>query len=94
MSVSLRHLTGWTLAGRKSLGWSPQNFAQVAGTGSVGDMNEDQTDRAAQRRTRIFLVIFVSAALLLSLTTILGTWSRMGEQAAVEPVAVTAPAAP
>jgi hypothetical protein len=66
----------------------------VARTGSLGDMNEDQTDKAARRRTRIFLVIFVGAALMLSLTTILGTWSRMGEQAAVEPAAVTAPAAP
>lgn len=52
-------------------------------------MNDDQTDKAGQRRTRIFLVIFVAAALLLSVTTIWGTWSRMGEQAAV-----TEPASP
>lgn len=52
-------------------------------------MNEDRTDKAAQRRTRIFLVIFVGAALLLSVTTIWGTWSRLGEQATV-----TEPAAP
>ena len=52
-------------------------------------MNDDQTNKAGRRRTRIFLVIFVGAALLLSLTTILGTWSRLGEQAAV-----TAPATP
>lgn len=46
-------------------------------------MNEHQTDKAGRRRTRIFLVIFLGAALLLSITTIWGTWSRMGEQAAV-----------
>jgi hypothetical protein len=47
-------------------------------------MNDDRTDRAGQRRTRIFLVIFVGAAVLLAATTIVGTWSRMGEQAATE----------
>jgi len=52
-------------------------------------MNDNQTNKAGRRRTRIFLVIFIGAALLLSLTTILGTWSRMGEQ-----VAVAAPATP
>ena len=52
-------------------------------------MNQDPTDKAGQRLTRIFLVIFVGAALLLSLTTILGTWSRMGDA----PVVATAPAA-
>jgi len=46
-------------------------------------MNEDQTDKAGRRRTRVFLVIFLAAALLLSVTTIWGTWSRMGEQTAV-----------
>ena len=51
-------------------------------------MNQSQMDKAGKRRTRIFLVIFVGAALLLSLTTILGTWSRMGET----PAAATAPA--
>ena len=51
-------------------------------------MNQDPTDKAGQRRTRIFLVIFVGAALLLSLTTILGTWSQMGET----PAAATEPA--
>ena len=52
-------------------------------------MNDNQTNKAGRRRTRIFLVIFVGAALLLSLTTILGTWSQLREQAAV-----TAPATP
>ena len=51
-------------------------------------MNEDQTDKAGRRRTRIFLVIFLGAALLLSLTTILGTWSQMAEHPeATEPAA-------
>ena len=53
-------------------------------------MNQTPIDKAGQRRTRIFLVIFIGAALLLSVTTIVGTWSRMGE----EPVATAAPAAP
>jgi hypothetical protein len=52
-------------------------------------MNEDQIDKAGRRRTRIFLVIFVGLALALSVTTIVRTWSRMGEQATV-----SAPASP
>lgn len=52
-------------------------------------MNDNQTDKAGQRRTRIFLVIFIGIALLLSATTIWGTWSRLGEEAAV-----TEPASP
>ena len=52
--------------------------------GSVAHMNDDQTDKAAQRRTRIFLVIFFGAALLLSLTTILGTWSQLAEHEATD----------
>ena len=51
-------------------------------------MNEDQTDKAGQRRTRMFLVVFVGAALLLALSIILGTWSRIGEA-----VVATQPAA-
>ena len=53
-------------------------------------MNQDQIDKAARLRTRIFLIVFFGAALLLSLTTILGTWSQLAD----EPVATTAPAAP
>lgn len=66
----------------------------------MADMNDNQTDKAAQRRTRIFIVVFMGGALLLSLTTILGTWSQMAEhdaedaKALAEPAAVTEPAAP
>jgi hypothetical protein len=52
-------------------------------------MNDKPPDRAALLRTRIFIVLFFGAALLLSVTTILGTWSQISQL----PPAAATPAA-
>lgn len=63
-------------------------------------MSDTPPDKAAQRRARIFIVLFFGAALLLSLTTILGTWSQIDQLPLATPApptpapATSAPAAP
>lgn len=44
-------------------------------------------------RSRIFLLLFFGLAILLSITTILGTWSEQRDGVA-DPSTVTSPAAP
>ncbi len=55
-----------------------------------------EPDPKDQRRTRIFIIVFFGAALLMSVTTILGTWARIDEaaQAATTAAPAGAPAAP
>jgi hypothetical protein len=40
-----------------------------------------------QRRSRIVIAIFVGAALLIAVTTIVGTWRNLDEQQAAETAA-------
>ncbi len=54
-----------------------------SGAGYHRDMTAKEPTPAERRRTRIFIVIFFGAALLLAITTITGTWLRQSEQAGV-----------
>lgn len=52
----------------------------------------DKNDKASLTKTRIFLVLFFGLALVLAVTTILGTWEEQRE-GVVDPATLNNPAA-
>jgi hypothetical protein len=52
-------------------------------------MDEPKPNKADRLRTRVFLVVFFGLALLLSITTIVGTWNTERENAEDRAVTTT-----
>ncbi len=55
------------------------------------DQKPDQPSKAELTRTRVFLLLFFGAALLLSITTMVGSMGVWQEQDAAPPPAAEAP---
>ena len=55
-------------------------------------MDEPQPNGSRQFWSRVFLIVFFGLALLLSVTTILGTWRNLDEETETPPATTDAPA--